>query len=123
MWKAFAEQFKECGRNGTLFVFALVTLFPVLVGTAHLAEYLGRFAGPLFSGFWLVVLAASLASFIHHWRHPERLGKLPPLSQNELSRARAKLMRCPAGSALVPTTGSAAGPAPATRGHGPPRSW
>ena len=106
MWKAFAEHFKECGRNGTLFVFALVTVFPVLVGTAHLAEYLGGLAAPLFGGFWVLVVAAGLTSFIHHWRHPDRLGKLPPLSQNELSRARAKLMR-PGAAALVSSAGLA----------------
>jgi hypothetical protein len=93
MWKAFAEQFKECGRNGTLFVVALGGAFPVLLGTAQLAESLGRLAAPLFLGVWLLFLGTSLASFIHHWRHPERLGKLPPLSQNELSSARSKLTK------------------------------
>jgi len=94
MWKAFAEQFKECGRNGTLFVFALVMLFPILVGTAHLADHLGTFAVPAFVGFWLLLLASSLGSFIHQWRHPKRLGRLPPLSQHDLAKARTKLIRC-----------------------------
>jgi len=94
MWKAFAGQFKECGRNGTLFVFALITLFPLLAATAHLADYLGPRAVPLFGGFWLILIGSGLASFIHHWRHPDRLGKMPPLSENDLSRARSKLTKC-----------------------------
>jgi hypothetical protein len=95
MWKAFAEQFKECGRNGTLFVFALVTVFPVLVVSAHLADHLGRLSVPIFAGFWVILLGIGLAGFVNQWRHPDRLGKLPPLSQNELSKARSKLLKSP----------------------------
>jgi hypothetical protein len=93
MWKAFAEQFKECGRNGTLFIVAVLMLLPMLVLTSQLAEALDRWATPVFAGFWILCLGSALASFIHAWRHPPRLGKLPPLSQNDLSAARSKLMK------------------------------
>ena len=93
MGKAFAEQFKKCGRNGTLFIFALLAQAPLLFFSSVLVQALGDFALPVVLGLWLLALAVGIASFVHAWRHPPRLGKLPPLSQNDLSVARSKLMK------------------------------
>ncbi len=93
MGKAFAEQFKKCGRNGTLFIFALLGFFPLLLFTSVLLQALGDFAFPVVLGLWLFVLVSGIANFAHAWRHPARLGKLPPLAQNDLSAARSKLMK------------------------------
>ena len=93
MWKAFAEQFKECGRNGTLFIISVAGAAPLLLFTSALAEALGKWALPIFGGAWLLVLGGGLVSFVHTWRHPDRLGKLPPLSQNDLRVARSKLTK------------------------------
>lgn len=89
MWKAFAEHFKECGRNGTLFVFALLA---VMLG-ALVASSLGKFAATALWLVWTGLLLRAGIRFVHEWRHPARLGKLPPLPQNDLSRARSKLMK------------------------------
>ena|SRR5436309_1090778 len=93
MWKAFAEQFKKCGQNGTLFIVALLAQVPLILFASALVQALGDFAVPLILGLWLLALFGGLASFVHAWRHPARLGKLPPLSQNDLSVARSKLRK------------------------------
>ena len=89
MWKAFAEHFKECGRNGTLFVLALLA---VMLGTL-MASSMGKFGTATLWLLWAGMLLRASVKFIHQWRHPARLGKLPPLAQNDLSRARSKLMK------------------------------
>ena len=93
MWQAFAKRLKECGRHGTLFVVALALTPAFLALLAFLTDVLGRFAAPLFHLLWLACFAFVLADFIHAWRHPPRLGKLPPLSQNERTAARSKLLK------------------------------
>jgi hypothetical protein len=93
MWQSFATWLRRCGRHGTLFIVALV-LTPVVLGLmAFVGDLLGRFAGPFFHLLWLGASAVVLADFIRAWRHPPRLGKLPPLSQNELHAARSKLLK------------------------------
>ena len=89
MWKAFAEHFKECGRNGTLFVFALLT---VMLGTL-ITSSMGKFGATSLWLLWAGLLLRATVRFVHAWRHPSRLGKMPPLPQNDLSRARSKLMK------------------------------
>ena len=89
MWKAFAEHFKECGRNGTLFVFALLG---VLLGTV-VTSSMGKFGATTLWLLWAGLLLRATVKFIREWRHPARLGRLPPLPQNDLSRARSKLMK------------------------------
>ncbi|HYV30728.1 MAG TPA: hypothetical protein VEO53_06420 [Candidatus Binatia bacterium] len=93
LWKAFAEQFKQCGRNGTLFIVALLAQVPLLWFTSMLVNALGDFAIPTILAIWLLGLLGGFAGFVHTWRHPVRLGKLPPLSQNDLAAARSKLMK------------------------------
>ena len=89
MWKAFAEHFKECGRNGTLFVFAL----PVVILAVLATSWMGRFGTTTLWLVWTGLLLRATVKFVHEWRHPARLGKFPPLPQNDLSRARSKLMK------------------------------
>lgn len=90
MGKAFAEQFKECGRNGTLFVLAFVAVLWCGVFSRALPK-------EILTGLWVlwIVLAVRQAyRFVQAWRHPARLGRLPPLSQNDLRVARSKLTKC-----------------------------
>jgi hypothetical protein len=88
MWKAFAEHFKECGRNGTLFVFALAGVMLATLVTS----VLGDAAITTLWITWGVLLIRSGARFVRDWKNPARLGKLPPLSQHDLRSARSKLM-------------------------------
>jgi len=89
MWKAFAEHFKECGRNGNLFVLALAAVILGVLVTCSM----GKFGTTTVWSLWTGLLLRATVKFIHDWRHPARLGKLPPLPQNDLSRARSKLMK------------------------------
>ena len=89
MWKAFAEHFKECGRNGNLFVLALVVVMLGVLVTSSM----GRFGSTTLWLLWTGLLLRATMRFVHDWRHPAKLGKLPPLPQNDLSRARSKLMK------------------------------
>lgn len=89
MWKAFAEHFRECGRNGTLFVFAVLG---VMAG----ALFVSAAGTPVVTALWVTWTALFIRAglkFIDEWRHPARLGRMPPLSQNDLSTARSKLMK------------------------------
>ena len=90
MWKAFAEQFKECGRNGTLFVLA----FLVVLSCGLLAPSLGPGGVAALWMVWVALAFRSAIRFVQNWRHPARLGRLPPLAQNDLKVARSKLMKC-----------------------------
>jgi hypothetical protein len=93
MWQSFATWLRRCGRHGTLFVIALALTPVVLALVTYVADVLGRFAIPFFHLLWVGATAAILHDFIRAWRHPPRLGKLPPLSQNDLRVARSKLMK------------------------------
>lgn len=90
MGKGFAEQFKECGRNGTLFVLAL---FLVLWGGVSSRTLPNQVIVGLWL-LWLLLAIRWLYRFVQAWRHPVRLGPLPPLSQNDLRVARSKLTKC-----------------------------
>ena len=89
MWKSFAEHFRECGRNGTLFVFALLG---VMAGALVLSAA-GKPGVTTLWVIWTVLFVRACMKFVHDWRHPARLGHLPPLSQNDLTVARSKLMK------------------------------
>jgi hypothetical protein len=88
MWKAFAEHFKECGRNGTLFVFALLA---VMLMTLFVSA-LGKGVITTLWIAWSVLLIRSGVRFVHDWKNPARLGKMPPLSQHDRRIARSKLI-------------------------------
>lgn len=91
MWKAFAEHFKECGKHsGGFFLLGLLGA-PVC---AALVSLLGPGVAGLLWVAWAVVCAHGFVKFVHQWRHPVRLGKLPPLSRHDLKVARSKLMKC-----------------------------
>jgi small neutral amino acid transporter SnatA (MarC family) len=95
-WGSFAEHFKGCGRNATLFLIALGAFAGLMVLAAFLEENLGthrfgvyalRAAGGigLVTGIWLcVAIRRSLA------RRRQRL-RFPQLSSDELDKARSKL--------------------------------
>lgn len=91
MWKAFAEHFKECGRHSRGFFLLGLLGAPVC---AVLVSLLGPEVAYLLWVTWAVVFAHGFVKFIHQWRHPVRLGKLPPLSRHDLKAARSKLMKC-----------------------------
>ena len=89
MWKAFAEHLKECGRHGgAIFLIGLLGS----PACAVLVSLLGEWAASALWAVWLVVFLGGLARFIHQWRHPARLGRLPPLSRHDLRVARSKLL-------------------------------
>jgi uncharacterized membrane protein HdeD (DUF308 family) len=87
MWRAFCQQLKECGRNGSLFIFALLG---VLAG-ALLITAMGKVALTVLWLFGAGVLARACARVIRQSRPPPRLGKFPPLSSEDLRVARLKL--------------------------------
>jgi hypothetical protein len=89
MWKAFAEHLKECGRHGGgLFLLGLLGA----PACAAIVSSLGEWVMPLLWGLWVILFGIGLLRFIHQWRHPARLGKLPPLSRHDLRVARSKLL-------------------------------
>jgi hypothetical protein len=89
MWRAFCQHLKECGRNGSLFIFAL----PVVLAGALLATTLGKFALATVWSIWTALLARAFFKFVHDWRHPARLGRFPALSSEDLRVARSKLTK------------------------------
>jgi hypothetical protein len=88
MWKAFAEHFKECGRNGTLFVAALMA---ILLVTFFVSAW-GKGVIITLWVAWSVLLMRSGIRFVYDWKNPARLGKMPPLSQHDRRIARSKLI-------------------------------
>lgn len=83
MWHAFCEHLKDCGRNGTLFALALGLMLALAsLGTHGLLALLCLLA--LGVAWVIIAVAAQRDKF-------ERLGKLPPLPENDLRAARAKL--------------------------------
>ena len=91
MWRAFAEQFKDCGRRSPGF-FLLGLLGAPLC--AVLVSFVGPWTAHLLWIVWAVLFAHGFVKFVHEWRHPVRLGRLPPLSRHDLRTARSKLMKC-----------------------------
>jgi membrane protein implicated in regulation of membrane protease activity len=90
MWKAFAEHLKECGRHGGgLFLIGLLGA----PACAAVVSSLGESAALVLWSIWAVLFAKGLARFIHQWRNPARLGRLPPLSRHDLRVARSKLTK------------------------------
>jgi hypothetical protein len=89
MWKAFAEYLKECGRHGGAFFLMGLLGAPAC---AVLVSLLGARAAPALWSVWVILFTAAVVRFVHQWRHPARLGRLPPLSRHDLRVARAKLL-------------------------------
>ena len=84
MWRGFCEHLRDCGRNGTLFVYVL--------GVILVAAPLGVYGVLVLLGL-LLVGAGWVAGEVAAQRNRfERLGKMPPLSDNDLRAARSKLM-------------------------------
>ena len=84
MWQGFCEHLKECGRNGGPFCLALAA---VLCVAALGAWGMAVLAAVLVAGIaWMWVCVAGQRQKF------EKLGKMPPLSENDLRRARSKLV-------------------------------
>jgi hypothetical protein len=83
MWRGFCEHLKECGRNGTLFALVLGLIFVMApLGAYGVLALLGLLS---VGAAWVVMeVAAQRNKF-------ERLGKLPPLTENDVRVARSKL--------------------------------
>lgn len=95
MWRGFCEHLRECGRNGALFAYVL--------GTILVAVPLGVYGVLVLVGL-LVLGAGWVSGEVASQRNRfERLGKMPPLSENDLRVARSKLInRERSGSAPLP---------------------
>ncbi len=86
MWEAFFEALKDRGRNCALFVLLTVAVVPAMV-------FWSKGGGVAWVILITVVISRILSSY-RSWRPPAgRLGKLPPLSRNDLEAARSKLLR------------------------------
>ena len=89
MWESFCEHLRECGRNGTLFIVALLGFFPVtgliscLVGSGlHWATWMG-----------MAIFAVSVLRVVFGIdQKTQRLAKPPPLCHEDWRTARAKLL-------------------------------
>jgi hypothetical protein len=93
-WTSFFEQLKDCGRDATLFLMALVGFIAVLAIVAllestRLREYF------LQAALVLLMLALVRLVFLVRRFRARRRGhvRFPPLSRDELRVARSKLMK------------------------------
>ena len=84
MLQGFCEHLKERGRNGGPFCFALATVLGM--GT------LGAWGVVVFVAALVVGIGWVWVSIADQRQKFEKLGKMPPLSENDLSRARSKLV-------------------------------
>jgi hypothetical protein len=84
MWRGFCEHLRDCGRNGTLFVYVLGVIF--------VAAPLGVYGVLVLLGLLLVGAVWVSGEIAAQRNRFERLGKMPPLSDNDLRAARSKLM-------------------------------
>ena len=85
MWESFFETLRNCGKSAPLFVFLvfLIGAFTPLWGIGGWAIL------PIL----LVFCLARVVRFTRQHLARGRLGKLPPLSQNEKEVARSKLLK------------------------------
>ena len=84
MWQGFCEHLKECGRNGGPFCFVLVAV--LCMGA------LGTWGVAVLAAAIVAAIAWVWAAIAGQRQKFEKLGKMPPLSENELHRARSKLV-------------------------------
>ena len=93
-WTSFFSHLRDCGRNATLFVFALAGFLGVLVvAIAFSNSALLRDALPVLPGLGLIAVAwVCVAIHRARVRRRERLHR-PPLSDDELRVARSKLRK------------------------------
>jgi hypothetical protein len=90
-WSGFFEQFRSCGRNGGIFVAALATFFGVLIVGLVLRQenLIPDFTGMLFG--IVIITAIWLSVAFRRARRSRTQLRLPPLSDDELRVAKAKL--------------------------------
>ena len=84
MWQGFCEHLKECGRNGAPFCFALVAV--LCLGA------LGAWGLTVFASVLAAGIGWAWATVAGQRQRFQKLGKMPPLSENELRAARSKLV-------------------------------
>ena len=90
-WSGFFEHLRSCGRNGAIFVSALVAFFATVIGTA-VVELSGiSFDPKLAAGCILAVLAVGIGVFVRRMRKARIRLRFPRLSDDELRVARERL--------------------------------
>jgi hypothetical protein len=90
-WNGFCEHFKNCGRNGAIFVAALAAFFGVLVVGAVLRH---ENLIPDFSKMLVaisIVTAFSVCVALRRARLARTRLRFPPLSDHDLRVAKSKL--------------------------------
>jgi hypothetical protein len=101
-WSAFARQFRECGRNATLFLIAMAVVCVALPIAAKVALYLaGKVSDSALADYWhdywhVIVYAVTVlcAFWIYRiLRRPRPRTRFSPLSRDEIRAARSKLMK------------------------------
>lgn len=87
MWESFCEALQDFGRSGALFIFAMLAVSVALPFWYH--------GGPFALGALLLVFLIRTWRLArrHNGQAWNRLGKLPPLSQNDWRAARSKLLK------------------------------
>jgi hypothetical protein len=93
-WSSLFEHLKGCGRNATLFMFALAGfLVFLLLAAAVLEKGLHRYVAPALP--WICLAVAILAWARMRRERARRRQRLPhsPLSRDELRVARSKLVK------------------------------
>ena len=93
-WSSFCSHLRDCGRNATLFVFALAGFLGVLMVAIIVSKSeLLRDALPLLPGLGLFAVAwVCVAIHRRRVRRRERMHR-SPLSDDELRVARSKLRK------------------------------
>jgi hypothetical protein len=86
MWDSFCHYLKECGRDGCWFLYGLVPI--------SLAAFFWEQGGDrVLLGLLLLLALRTVRGCCRSLRAPEKVGRQPPLSENEWKIARAKLLR------------------------------
>jgi len=93
-WATLFQQLKDSGRDATLFIIALAGFFIVLVIAAVIfGTGLYRYIVPALPFIALLVLVRTCFSIRRAWRNRRHRLQYPPLSADELRKARTKLTR------------------------------
>jgi hypothetical protein len=93
-WASLFEELRGRGRNGTLFIFAIAILLGLLLFAAQIPrDVYVNYVLPVLPWAGLLVAAGSVWSILKgRARRRERLQR-GPLSRDELTKARSKLVK------------------------------
>jgi hypothetical protein len=89
MWSGFFEHLRECGRDATLFIYACLAV----AAAWSVVPSLGRLSIPVLAGPFLIALARFVLVWKRASRGFEKLGRLPPLSDQDRRKARERLLQ------------------------------